>query len=153
MIQYPEGLPYPLRDGYDMNTTDPVAHTPLGNGKIISRRKFSNVPTFPTVTWEMDDGQAQLFMAWHQYTLNEGVEWFDCPLKTPLGIDSYQAKFKEMYSGPTLVGISRWRFRAVLQLLKRPIIDKDWLLYAPEYVLHSSIFDRAMNQEWPRHID
>jgi hypothetical protein len=149
MIQYPEGLPYPLRDGYDMNTTDPAAHTPLANGQIISRRRFSNVPTFPSVTWEMDDGQAQLFMAWHQYTLNEGVEWFDCPLKTPIGIDTYQAKFKEMYSGPTLVGISRWRFRAVLQLLKRPIIDKDWLIYAPEYVLYSNIVDLAANREWP----
>ncbi|MNC84265.1 hypothetical protein D3C75_1387260 [compost metagenome] len=53
-----------------------------------------------------------------------------------------------MYSGPTLVGISRWRVRAVLQLIKRPIIDKDWLI-APEYVLYSNIVDIAANREWP----
>lgn len=29
----------------------------------------------------------------------------------------------------------------------------EWVLTAPEYVLYTSIFDKAMNQEWPRHFD
>ncbi|MNI74133.1 hypothetical protein D3C73_1301990 [compost metagenome] len=54
-----------------------------------------------------------------------------------------------MYQGPVLVGISRWRIQAKVSLFRRPLIDKDWVLYAPEYVLHSNIFDIAMNREWP----
>lgn len=52
---------------------------------------------------------------------------------------------------PYLAKLNHWRYTAQLWLLKRPLIDKDWLLYAPEYVLHSDIFDRAMTQKWPRY--
>ena len=53
----------------------------------------------------------------------------------------------------TLVGVSHWRFTANLELFKRPVVDAEWVLIAPEYILMSDIFDRAMNQEWPRHFD
>ena len=39
---------------------------------------------------------------------------------------------------------------ANLELFKRPVVDAEWVLIAPEYILMSDIFDRAMNQEWPR---
>ena len=150
MIPYPDGLPYPLRDaGYGFEPVSPMVSSELESGQSIERRKFSNVPTIAGVTWEFDDGQAQIFEAWFEYILVSGSLPFDCPLKSPLGIDTYQAKFKGMYQGPTLVGISRWRVQAKVSLFKRPLIDKDWLLYAPEYVLYSNIFDRAMNKEWP----
>ena len=150
MIAYPEGLPYPLRDaGYGFEPVSPLISSTLQSGQAITRRRFSNTPTIAGVTWEMDDGQAQLFEAWFEYTLISGSLPFDCPLKTPIGTETYEARFVDIYQGPTLVGISRWRFTAKLSLFKRPLIDKDWLLYAPEFVLYSNIFDRAMNKEWP----
>lgn len=150
MIAYPEGLPYPLRDaGYGFEPVSPLVSTSLQSGKTIDRRRFTNTPTVASVTWEMDDGQAQLFEAWFEYTLVSGSLPFDCPLKTPIGIETYEAKFQGMYQGPTLSGISRWRFQAKVSLFKRPLIGKDWLIYAPEYVLHSNIVDLALNREWP----
>jgi hypothetical protein len=79
--------------------------------------------------------------------------WFECPLKTPLGLETYQARFTDVYSGPTLVGVSPWWFTANLELFKRPIVDAEWVLIAPDYILMSDIFDRTMNQEWPRHFE
>jgi hypothetical protein len=150
MIDYPEGLPYPLRDGnYGFDQVSPSISTELQSGRTIDRVRFKNTPDIVAVSWEFDDGEAQLFMAWHEYTLNSGTLPFNCPLKTPLGFDTYEGKFKGMYQGPKLVGISRWRFQATLSIFKRPLIGKDWLIYAPEYVLHSNIFDIAMNREWP----
>ena len=150
MIDYPEGLPYPLRDsGYGLDMVSPLVETQLQSGQSISRRGFKNTPVDVSVTWEMDDGQAQLFEGWWEHVLVSGSLPFNCPLKTPIGIDIYEGKFKGKYQGGTLVGISRWRFQAVLRLFKRPLIDKEWVLYAPEYVLHSNIFDIAMNREWP----
>lgn len=149
MIAYPEGLPDPLRDGYDFTPVSPIARTQLVSGRAVQRRRFSSVPTVASVSWIFSDAQAQLFEAWFEYILVSGSLWFECKLKTPIGFDEYQARFTDIYSGPTLVGVSHWRFTANLELLKRPLIDKDWLLYAPEYVLHSSIFDIAMNREWP----
>jgi hypothetical protein len=150
MIDYPEGLPYPLRDAvYGLDMVSPLVETGLQSGQSISRRGFSNTPTDVSVTWEMDDGQAQLFEGWWEHVLVSGSLPFSCPLKTPIGIDTYDGKFKGKYQGPTLVGISRWRFQAVLRLFKRPLISKDWVINAPEYVLHSNIFDILMNREWP----
>lgn len=149
MIAYPTGLPYPLRDvGYGLTPVSPLVETDLQSGQSISRRRFSNTPTDAAVIWEMDDGQARLFENWFEFGLVSGSLPFECPLKTPMGIDSYQAKFKGMYQGPTLVGISRWRFQATVRMFKRPMLPPGWYL-APEYVLHSGILDLAINKEWP----
>ena len=78
---------------------------------------------------------------------------FECSLKSPLGLENYQANFDDIYSGPVLVGVDHWRFTAKLWLLKRPLIDAEGVVIVPEYVLYSSIFERVMNQEWPRHFD
>jgi hypothetical protein len=150
MIDYPEGLPYPLRDGsYGFDQVSPTVSTELQSGKSIDRVRFKNTPDIATVSWEFSDSEAQLFMGWFDYTLNSGTLPFNCPLKTPLGFNTYEGKFKGMYQGPTLVGISRWRIQAKVSLFKRPLIGKDWVLYAPKYVLYSNIFDLAVNREWP----
>lgn len=151
-IAYPEGLPYPLRDaGYGFDPVSPLVSTQLQSGQSISRRGFKNTPTDASVTWEMDDGQARLFENWFENALVSGSLPFDCPLKTPMGIDNYFGKFNGMYQGPVLVGISRWRFQAKIRLFKRPMLDKDWLLM-PDYVLHADIFDKAINLEKPEVI-
>lgn len=151
MIQYPEGLPLPLREGYGLNTLSPMKSTPLANGKKIRRRAFKSVPTEASVTWLLSAAETQLFEGWFEHVLISGTLPFDCPLKTPLGIENHQANFDDIYSGPELVGVDHWRFTAKLWLLKRPLIDAEWVLIAPEYVLYSSIFDRALTQVWPRH--
>jgi hypothetical protein len=148
-IAYPEGLPYPLRDaGYGLEPVSPLVSTQLQSGQSISRRGFKNTPTDASVTWEMDDSQARLFENWFENALVSGSLPFDCPLKTPMGIDTYLGKFDGMYQGPVLVGISRWRFQAKVRLFRRPILNKDWYL-APEYVLHSNDLDVALNRNWP----
>lgn len=121
MIQYPEGLPNPQYSGYDLNTVSPMRKTGLKGGRTVQRRGFRNTQTTPQVTWEMDDGQAQLFEGWFEYVLISGILPFDCPLITPLGLQPYQAKFQGIYQGPVLVGISRWQFQAELALLRRPV--------------------------------
>ena len=91
-----------------------------------------------------------MFEGWFEHVLISGTLPFECPLKSPLGLENYQANFNDIYRGPELVGVDHWRFTAELWLLKRPIVGADWVLFAPEYILYSSIFDRAMTQKWPR---
>ena len=153
MIAYPEGLPLPLRDGYGFEPVSPLLRSQKMSGRAVQRRLYKSVPTEASVSWLLSDEQTQLFEGWFEHVLISGVMWFEVRLKTPLGLETYEARFKDIYSGPTLVGVSHWRFTAVLELFQRPVVDADWVLYAPEYILMSSIFDRAMNQEWPRHFD
>lgn len=149
MLTYPEGLPLPLRDGYGFEPVSPILRSQKMSGRAVQRRLYSSVPTVATVSWMFTDAQARLFEAWFEYVLTSGTAWFECPLKTPMGIEDYKARFTDIYSGPTLVGASLWRFTASLELFKRPLLDSEWVQFAPEYILGADIFDRAMNQKWP----
>lgn len=99
----------------------------------------------------MTDLQARMFEAWWEEVLVSGTEWFEMPLKTPLGgLQNFACRFTDIYRGPTLVGVDRWRFTAELELRERPILPPGWIGVLPDYILGSDIFDRAMNQEWPQ---
>ncbi|WP_349573144.1 hypothetical protein [Azotobacter salinestris] len=149
MIEYPEGLPLPLREGYAFQAVSPMVRSDLQSGRARQRRRFTSVPTMASVSWLLSDVQARLFEAWWEDALISGSQWFSCPLKTPEGLQSYEARFTDIYSGPNLIGRSHWRFTAELELRKRPIMAPGWGL-TPEYILGSDIFDRALNQEWPQ---
>ncbi len=148
-LDYPDGLPWPIRDGYDFKSVSPFMRTNLDSGRARQRRKFTSVPTMCNVTWIFNgDTQVAAFEAWFRDALLDGEEWFNSPLKTPIGDGQYVCRFTDMYNGPTLVGLCAWRVSAVLELWERPLMPPGWGLL-PEYLLGADIFDIAMNEKWP----
>lgn len=153
MLAYPEGLPTPQREGYGFNPVSPMTSSRLVTGRTVQRRAFVSTPTEATVTWLLTPAEATLFEGWFEYVLQSGTLTFECPLLTPLGFENYKANFADIYQGPILVGVDLWRFNAKLRLIKRPLLDKEWVVDAPEYILGADIFDRAMNQKWPEQTE
>ncbi len=156
MIAYPEFLPEPQRDGYGFQPVSPMARSELQSGRARQRRRFTSVPTVASVTWLMDDGEAQLFEGWFEHILQSGSLWFQCPLKTPLGMDEHRARFVDIYEGPVLVGESFWRFTAKLELFKLPIISEaeltDLLAGMDISVMNAqlrSLLERWNTKSWP----
>lgn len=148
-IDFPSGLPCPLRDGYDINHVQPFRRTDLASGRSRQRRIYTSVPTDVSVSWIFNDGQAAAFEAWFRDAISDGTDWFNCNLKTPIGsMAPYVCRFRQMYSGPQLVGKSLWRISAELEIYERPLMPPGWGL-APEYLIHADLFDIAMNREWP----
>jgi len=148
-IEYPKGLPLPLREGYGLQHVDPVQRTPLASGRTRDRERFKSVPSDVSVSWLLSPTEAMRFEGWHAHELNSGASWFDWPTLTPIGMSVYEAKFAQMYKGPDLVGVDHWRYTAVIRLKERPIIGKEWILYAPDFVLYGNVFDLAVNAEKP----
>ena len=151
MLTYPEGLPTPQREGYGFDPVSPMTSTKMVTGRTIQRRAFVSTPTDATVTWLFTAAEAQLFEGWFEHVLLSGTLPFECPLRTTLGFENYRANFVDIYTGPVLVGEDFWQFSAQLRLFKRPLIDKEWVVDAPDYVLEADIFDVTMNREWSRH--
>lgn len=148
-INYPDGLPCAQREGYSLRHVSPFMRTEMDSGRARQRRKFSSVPTMASVAWVFEnDTQAAAFEAWFREAINDGVEWFNMPLKTPVGLKDYVCRFTDMYEGPDLIGVSSWRISAQLEIWERPLMPDGWGLL-PEFALGSSIFDIAMNREWP----
>jgi hypothetical protein len=147
-INYPIGLPLPLRNGYELNHISPLMRSELQSGRARQRRRYTSVPSMASVSWNMSQQQAQLFEAWFRWELLDGTEWFNAKLRTPVGFQDYECRFADMYTGPQLIGIDRWAFSATFEIRERQTLIQGYELL-PSFVLYPDIFDRAMNQEWP----
>lgn len=148
MIKYPAELPIPIQDGYDINHVTPLLRTDLASGRARQRRRFTSVPSNVSVQWRMTQGQALYFELFFKDVLMDGAVWFEMPLRTPMGVKNYQARFTGIYSGPTLEQGVYWTFRAALELFERPILGSEWVDF-PALVAGASIIDVAANREWP----
>ncbi|WP_110640986.1 hypothetical protein [Salinicola sp. CPA57] len=153
-IDYPVGLPMPLQEGYGLQHVSTNQVTEMDSGKRRRRQRFRTVPSNASVKFRCTEQQAQLFEMWFAASVDQGgiangTIYFNCRLRTPIGIRDYECCFDDGYSGPTLIGGRYWDYTANLELKERPILkDYEWLQF-PDMFLGASIIDRAINQEWP----
>lgn len=150
-IYYPHDyLPIPLKDGFELKPISPFLRTDLDSGRARQRRRYLSTPTQASVTWSFKtDPEAQLFESFYLDTITDGAAWFYMNLKTPLGIMPYKCRFTEIYEGPVLMEGKYWQYRATLELWERPILPPGWGPF-PQFIIGSSIIDKAMNREWPQ---
>jgi len=148
-INYPDGLPDAQREGYDLNHVQPFRRTAMVTGRARQRRLFSSVPTLTNVNWIFQSHEAAAFEAWFRDVLNDGVEWFNMTLNTPVGIAKYVCRFTEAYKGPDLVGVRYWRIRASLEIWERPLMPHGWGEMT-DFIVGADIIDLAANREWPK---
>ncbi|ORL62911.1 transposase [Pseudomonas putida] len=148
LIDYPSQLPPPLQESYSLETFDPMVRTQMVTGRARQRIRFRSVPTFINASFIFNEAQAGFFEAWHARTLDNGIEWFNCPLQTAEGMKDYEARFTQIYDGPTLNQIKWWRYSARLELRERPLIPEGWEQF-PEYWFNKNVIDVALNREWP----
>lgn len=147
-IDYPKQLPIPLQDGYALDTQDPVSRTPMVTGRVRSRIMHRSVPLYVNATFLFNAKQKAFFEAWYSRVLNEGIEWFNCPLQIDGTVEMHEVQFGQIYSGPTLVQLSFWRYSFRLMLKRKPLIPEGWELF-PELWFGMNIIDLAVNKEWP----
>ena len=154
-INYPDGLPTPLRADYGLQHTDNVLRTQLGNGRSRKEILHAPGPTLITAKFRMRPAQAQVFEGFYWRTLNSGVLQFNMKLLSPLGLQVYEdVEFAGLYNGPMPLANSRggneriWEFSAQLQMNKPPIISEEEASF-PNEIIYSSVFDRNMNRDWP----
>ena len=123
MLTYPDNLPLPLREGYGFKPASPIVRTQLVSGQAIQRVRFKNVPTDVTLSWVLNSEQAKLFMGWFKWGVNY-VDWFLCPIKSPMGLVLTKTRFTGIYSGPDLFGVDHWRFSVTAELFEIPIVNE-----------------------------
>ena len=148
-IDFPAGLPTPLRSGYELQHVSPLMRSELESGRVRQRRRYTSVPTIVSVSWILTRQQAQVFESWFRYEIEDGAGWFNCRLNTPVGLQDYECRFADMYSGPQLVARDHWQFSADIEIRERQTLPEGWGGAGAMFVQLADIFDKAMNQEWP----
>ena len=147
-IDYPESLPCFLREGYSLNFSDNILSSGIGGGLSDQRQLQENIPIQTQVSIIATASQAREFETWYKDTLN-GIKLFNAKIKTSMGFEDMACRFVSRYSGPALTGGNLWKYTFELELYKQAIFGRDWYEYGFDFIQHSSIFDIAMNREWP----
>lgn len=148
-IDYPEKLPTPEQQGYAIQHVSPLTRVDMQSGRARQRRRFTSVPSMVQVSWLMTNVEAQLFEGWFRWIISDGAEWFNGPLKTPMGIKHYVCRFVDIYAGPQAVSPKYWRFTAQLEIRERQTVGED-LIQFPDFITYADIIDLAVNREWPK---
>ena len=147
-INYPESMPMPLQDGYSVQHASPLLRSQMVSGRARQRRIFTSVPSFANVTFFFEyESQIQFFEVFFRYKLNDGAEWFNCRIKTPMGTKQYECRFVDIYGPLTLEG-EYWQTSAQLEIIERDTLAEGWQ-EVPELLFSSDIIDLAINREWP----
>lgn len=146
MIKYPEGLPYPQKDGLGFSPVNQILRTEMTSGRARQRTRFTSVPSLASFTWVFNSVQARLFEAW---SAGVGAAWFEMDIITPLGKTPHICRFTATPQGPKRFGNVHWSYSATIELRERAIMPPEWALILPEWILLADVFDNAMNQEWP----
>lgn len=147
-INYPEGLPSPLWASNQNSVVSPNQRTNMDSGRARQRRKFSSVPVMRTATFIMTDVQARQFELWYKVDLKDGTEWFNIPLRHPIGFLPQVCRIVGVYNGPVAFGARMWQYSATLEIWERPLLNDEWAIL-PSFIENPEIFDLAMNREWP----
>lgn len=147
-LRWPEQLPPALFIGRSYQPVDPLSRSRLTSGRSRQRRQFTSTPVMVNVRWLMTESQALFFETWFRWTLKDGAEWFDMPLRMPDGLSDRAVRFTGIYDGPTEAGPNHWRFTAELEIRERQTLPDGWEL-VPEYISEADIVDLAANQQWP----
>ncbi|MFV3291295.1 hypothetical protein ACNFBR_21465 [Pseudomonas sp. NY11955] len=107
------------------------------------------------MSWLLTDKQAQLFEGWYRWGIN-AVDWFLCPIKSPMGLKMTKAQFVDIYTGPALVSGRLWRYTAELELFDLPVPDEatfmELLLGMPLPQMNAAISTeliRWYTKSWP----
>lgn len=147
-IYYPASLPLGLRNGRTYQLVSPLQRSQLASGRAIQRRKFTSVPQGASVQWLFSDAEGQAFEAWWRDALKDGASWFECQLRTPMGLQYHTCRFTGVYSGPSFVGRDLWSYSAELELRFRAAPPVGEGLF-PDDIVYSKLLDRTINIEWP----
>lgn len=148
MPQYPSGLPLGLKSGRSYQVVSPLQRTQLDSGRARQRRKFTSVPVLAEVTWLFKSIESFTFQSWFRDALTDGALWFECPLRTDMGLINADCRFTDIYRGPVFAGPDLWTISATLEIRERPLLAPPWGEF-PEYLLGGNIIDLALNHEWP----
>jgi len=111
-MDYPTGLPAPLRSGYDINPENNIIRTQMVSGRARQRVAYTSIPAYADLSWLFTAQQAQLFESWSAVV---GGDWFSVSLKTPTGYAAIECRFTETPQGPQLVGVDLWQYKAKVE--------------------------------------
>lgn len=126
-ILWPDTLPLPTVQGYNIQPGDTILRTEMDAGLARQRRRFTNAPTKVSVRWIMRRDQYAIFEGWYRWHAKEGANWFSITLLGGLGLLEQEARFTRQFASRLLAGGTLWEVTSELEIRERPVLDEGLL--------------------------
>lgn len=117
MATWPSTLPVPNISGYKLTPEQAFSRTDMQSGAARQRKRFTDAPAYVTADWRFTPVQMAIFKTFFKTTINQGTDWFTCPLDAGIGISNYDTRFigKPPYDAQPLPGMN-WEVSAQLEV-------------------------------------
>lgn len=117
MPTWPDQLPLPQLDDYQLSPQAAFVRTDMDAGPARQRRRFTAAPTEIAQRFVLTTAQLGLFEAWYEHRVASGASWFDAPLRNGRGLNTVECRFTEPWqTKPLSNGLHevtcRWETRA-----------------------------------------
>ncbi|OKH89209.1 hypothetical protein [Thalassospira sp. TSL5-1] len=140
-VDWPDQLPLPTFQGYNIEPTDSILRTEMESGAARQRAQFTQTPTRIAVRWRFTMWQFALFESWWKHKAREGAAYFNITLLGGLGMVDHEARFIGKGSGSYTVEVLRggkagnpdyrqgvtWIVSSTLEVRERAILSDEAL--------------------------
>lgn len=117
MANYPNTLPAPLLDSYDLNKQVPFIRTEMETGIARQRRRFRATPVEVNYAVFCVGSQMTDLLTFYDTTLSGGTAYFSMTLDLGNGAQTYnQVRFKDGLQQKKM-GPQQWRVTSKLEVI------------------------------------
>ena len=91
MLDWPSYLPNPTTS-FKLDATPNIERTQMSSGYRRQRNRDIRNTYQASIVWEMSSAEFELFKYFHQNVLNDGNDWFNCPIPENGTVQTQQAR-------------------------------------------------------------
>ncbi|MBE0379173.1 hypothetical protein [Pseudoalteromonas prydzensis] len=138
LVRYPKDLKLPLVSSHQLSQNSNLLRTNMASGRARQRKRFQSVPTTMSATWKLNKYQAQILEGFVTHGVNDAVNWFLMPVRTPEGLIEHEVRFKQSPLESVSFNGGFWNYSANIEIKKRQVVSEEGMV---NLLLEPSTYD------------
>ena len=128
LVKYPKDLKLPLVSSHRLSQNSTLLRTDMASGRARQRKRFQSVPTTMGATWKLNKYQAQILEGFVTHGVNDAVNWFLMPVRTPEGLIEHEVRFKQSPLESVSFNGGFWNYSANIEIKKRQVVSEEGMV-------------------------
>lgn len=142
LVKYPKDLKLPLVSSHRLSQNSNLLRTDMASGRARQRKRFQSVPTTMGATWKLNKYQAQILEGFVTHGVNDAVNWFLMPVRTPEGVIEHEVRFIQSPLESCTYNGGFWNYSANIEIKKRQVVSEE---ATANRLIEPNTFDEFVN--------
>ncbi len=128
LVKYPKDLKLPLVSSHRLSQNSNLLRTDMASGRARQRKRFQSVPTTMGATWKLNKYQAQILEGFVTHGVNDAVNWFLMPIRTPQGLIEHEVRFINSPLESCTYNGGFWNYSANIEIKQRQVVSEETMV-------------------------